>query len=69
MDPIFFPSFGEGSAWLTQEKTATSVTLVIGNLFLSINNSVGLVILIVYFSFFESLDTSHWIIKNTGFFS
>lgn len=34
---------------------------IIGNFFLSVNMSVGLILLIIYFTAYESLSFNHWI--------
>jgi len=61
---LFWERFELTSAGLLNEKSSRTI----GKLFLSINIFAGLLLLLFYFKFYESLNFDHWILKFLVFF-
>ena len=59
--PNFYSLFCERFALAAAEKLDENATRIIGNFFLSINMSVGLSILLLYFLAYESMNINQWI--------
>ncbi len=59
--PNLYSLFCERFALAATGKLDESATRIIGNFFLSINMSVGIFLLLVYFMAYEGLGINHWI--------
>jgi hypothetical protein len=59
--PNIYSLFCERFELATKKKLDERATRIIGNFFLSINVSIGLVLLLLYFLLYESMCVSHWI--------
>lgn len=59
--PHFYSLFCERFRLASEGKLNENATRIIGNLFLSLNISIGLVMLLLYFLAYESMTPVHWV--------
>ena len=59
--PHFYSLFCERFTLASGGKLSENATRIIGNFFLSLNISIGLVLLLLYFLVYESMPPMHWI--------
>lgn len=59
--PNYYALFCDRFALSAAGKLDENATRIIGNFFLSINMSIGLSLLLLYFLAYETIDTNHWI--------
>jgi len=66
--PNYYSLFCERFQLAASGKLDENTTRIIGNFFLSINMSVGLSILLLYFMAYEKLNINHWVPVGIMFF-
>ena len=60
--PNFHALFCERFALAAAERLDENATRIVGNFFQSVNMSIGLLLLVIYFKAYEGLPFGHWVV-------